>query len=84
VVLTVKAGVVKLLPVAMAVPPVAAVYQLIIVFGSLLVAVIVVVLPAHTDVPVVPATGAAGVGDTVTFTAVLAAEGQPPLLIASI
>jgi hypothetical protein len=83
VVLAVKTGVVKLLPVANAVPPAAFAYQVIIAFGSASVAVKVVVLPEQIDVPPFPAIGAAGNGDTIMFTAVRVTEAQPVVLSAS-
>ena len=82
-VVAVNTGVVKLLPVANAVPPAAFANQLIVAPGSAFVAVIVVTLPVHIAVPVVPAVGAAGGIDIVIVTAVRLAETQPPLLVAS-
>ena len=81
--MAVNAGVVKLLPVVNAVPPAAFANQLMVAPGSALVAVMVVTLPVHIVVPVVPAVGAAGGADMVMVTAVLLAETQPPLLVAS-
>jgi len=83
VVLLFKTGVVKLLPVAKTVPPVAAAYQVIVAVASVLVAVIVVALLIQIDVPPVPAIAASGVGDTVTVTGVRVADGQLVLLSAS-
>ena len=82
-VVAVNTGVVKLLPVANAVPPAAFANQLMVAPGSALVAVMVVILPVHTVVPVVPAVGAAGGVDMVMVTAVRLAEIQPPLFVAS-
>ena len=79
----VNTGVVKLLPVAKAVPSVAFANQLIVAVASVLVAVIVVALLAQIVVPPVPAIAASGVGDTVTVTAVRVADGQPPAFSAS-
>ena len=82
-VLILKTGVVKLLPVAKSAPPVAASYQVIVAVASVLVAVIVVALLAQIVVPPVPAIAASGVGDTVMVTGVRVADGQPPLFSAS-
>ena len=82
-VFAVNTGVVKLLPVAKAVPPVAAAYQVMVALGSVLVAVIVVTLLVQIVVPPVPAIGAVGSGDTVTVTGVRVADGQLLLLSAS-
>ncbi len=82
-VVAVNTGVVKLLPVAKAVPPVALANQLIVAVGSLLVAVMVVALPLQIVVPAVPAVGAAGGVAMFIITAVRLAEIQPVLLVAS-
>ena len=82
-VFAVNTGVVKLLPVAKAVPPVAAAYQVMVALGSVLVAVIVVTLLVQIVVPPVPAIGAVGSGDIVTVTGVRVADGQLLLLSAS-
>ena len=82
-VVAVNTGVVKLLPVAKAVPPAAFANQLIVAVGSVLVALIVAAFPVHIVVPIVPAVGAAGGVAMFMITAVRLAEIQPVLLVAS-
>ena len=82
-VVAVNTGVVKLLPVAKAVPPAASANQLMVAVGSEFVAVMVVALAVHIVVPVVPAVGAAGGVAIFMVTAVRLPDIQPALFVAS-
>ncbi len=82
-VVALNTGVVKLLPVDRAVPPVASAYHLMVAFGSLLVAVMVVEVLGHRAEPGALTVGALGAGDTVTVAAVRDVDAQPLVLTAS-
>jgi hypothetical protein len=78
---------VKLVPVKIAVPPVAAVYQLKVTPGVVLAAVSVVVVPEQMpgadEPPVAVMVGAIGSGLTVMLIGVRVDDGQPAALSAS-
>ena len=83
----VKAAGVKLAPVKIEVPPVAAVYQLKVTPGVVLAAVNVVLPPEQMfgadEPPVAAIVGAVGSGVTVIVIAVLLPDAQPAPLCAS-